>query len=112
MPQNRPIKIEGIEPNGTLRLSDKGNTIVQRGDTVTWSIHPGSKVQKINNIVKSGGVEVFSEKPAPIGSSGHWRGTISPTIQDGSEQKYDIHYTPEGSTEVVVFDPKIIVNSR
>lgn len=108
---NRPIHIEGIEPNGDLILPNRGNTHVDRGDTVTWIIRPGSGVKKINKIEKSGGVEVFSEKPAPFGNSGQWRGKISSTISSGSEEKYDIHYTREGSTENEIFDPKIIVNS-
>lgn len=107
---NRPIHIEGIEANGDLKLSDHGQTNVDRGDTVTWIIRPQSGVQKINKIVKSGGVEVFSIIPAPVGNSGNWRGTISSTIFGGSEEKYDIHYTRDGGTQIEIFDPKIIVN--
>jgi len=107
---NRPIHIEGIEANGDLILSDHGQTNVDRGDTVTWIIQPQSGVQEINKIVKSAGVEVFSIIPALVGNSGNWRGTISLTIPGGSEEKYDIHYTRNGGTQIEIFDPKIMVN--
>lgn len=112
MPIIKEITISGIQPNGDLVLPNNGITEVEKGDKVIWIIGPTSGVKKINKIEKSGGDEVFSKKPAKKLFSKRWVGTISNTVRNGAEQKYDIHYTPEGSTEVVVFDPKIIVNSR
>lgn len=107
---NRPITIEGIDQNGLLILSDKGKTNVDPGDTVTWKIHPGSGVAEIKSIVKSDGVNVFSKGPSQVGSSNNWKGTVNPEIPKGSEEKYDIHFTRKGSTQIEIHDPKIIVN--
>jgi hypothetical protein len=112
MPRIKEITISGIKPNGDLILPDNGITEVDKGDKVIWIIGSGSGVKKIDKIVKSGGDEVFSNKPSKKLFSKKWVGTISNTVRYGAEQKYDIHYTPEGSNEIMVYDPKIIVNSR
>jgi hypothetical protein len=109
---NIPILISGIDENGDLILPNNGITHVDRGDTVTWVLGPRSGVKRINQIVKNNGVEVFSEKPSKIPFSRKWVGKISPNVEYGSEQKYDIHFTREASLTIEVFDPKIIVNSR
>ena len=108
--KNHPITIERILSNGDLELSDRGRTDVEPGDTVTWNIHPRSGVAEITNIVRSDGVNVFSEGPARLGGSSNWRGTVNPHIPRNSQEKYDIHYKRDGSDAVEVFDPKIVVN--
>ncbi len=112
MTKNHPITILGIEPNGHLILSDRGVTTTQPGDRVTWLIHPGSGVTKINAIVNlSMPVDVFSpnDPPRPVGQSVNWQGTINPDIQTLMEEEYCIHYTKtDGTTNNS--DPKIIVN--
>lgn len=107
---NHPITIEGIDNQGELILSDKGKTNVEPGDTVTWNIRPDSGVEVIKDIVRSDGVDVFSEGPSRVGSSSNWRGKVNPEIQRNSEEKYDIHFTRKGSNTVEIHDPKIKVN--
>lgn len=108
--RNHPITIERILPNGDLQLSDRGRTGVDPGDTVTWLIHPRSGVAEITNILRSDGVNVFSEGPSRVGNSNNWRGTVDPRIPRNSEEKYDIHYKRTGSNVAEVYDPKIVVN--
>ena len=106
---NRPITIEGIDPNGQLILSDRGNTIVDPGDTVTWLISPQSGVKEITAIINNSEVNIFSEGPSKIGNSKNWRGTVDPNVARGSEEDYDIAYTKNGSSGSQLFDPKISV---
>lgn len=107
---NHPITVEGIDQNGLLILSDRGKTNVDPGDTVTWNIHPRSGVSAITDILRSDGVDVFSQGPSRVGNSNNWRGTIDPNIPRNSEEKYDIHFTRVGSDTVEIHDPKIVVN--
>ncbi|WP_194974016.1 hypothetical protein [Aquiflexum lacus] len=106
---NHPITIEGIDSNGGLILSDRGNTEVDPGDTVTWIIHPRSGVNEITGIINNSEINIFSEGPSRVGNSKNWRGTVNPNIGRGSEEEYDIAYTKNGSTTNRMFDPKISV---
>ena len=48
---NRPITITNSNTaNGSLTLSDQGNTNVDPGDTVIWIIGQGSGVESIDAI--------------------------------------------------------------
>lgn len=106
---NRPITIEGIDTDGKLILSDRGNTVVDPGDTVTWIIGPSSGVNEITGIINNSEINIFSEGPARVGNSKNWRGTVNPNIPRGSEEDYDIAYTKTGSNRAQLFDPKISV---
>ena len=110
---NRPITIEGINSDGTLDLSDKGITKVDRGDTVTWKIGRKSGVAAITGIIKKPGTtDIFAPNdPAPVESSSHWQGTVNPEIPPNSEEIYTINYTKVEGNEGGSFDPKIQVNS-
>lgn len=112
MPQNHPITILGRDAKGQLILSDRGVTTTRPGDTVTWLIHPGSGIAKINAIANlSLPVDVFSpdDPPRPVGNSSNWKGTINPDILTLMEEEYCIHYiTTDGISHED--DPKIIVN--
>jgi outer membrane receptor for ferrienterochelin and colicin len=48
---NRPITIQGINPDNTLILSDNGNTVASRGDTITWNIGNNSGVTSITELL-------------------------------------------------------------
>jgi hypothetical protein len=43
----RPITIQGINPDGTLQLSDNGSTTASRGDTIQWIVGNNSGVATI-----------------------------------------------------------------
>ena len=110
---NRPIHITGIESDGSLILSDNGQTNVDPGDTVTWIIDNGSGVAAITGIENSGPDDVFAPNdPAPVGSSSNWRGTVNPEIPPNSEENYIINYTRKNGRGSGSFDPKIQVNPR
>lgn len=106
---NRPITIEGIDPNGGLILSDRGKTEVDPGDTVTWIISPRSGVKEITGIINNSEINIFSQGPSRVGNSNNWRGTVNPNIPRGSEEDYDIAFTKTGSSTPRMFDPKISV---
>ncbi len=106
---NRPIKIEGIDSNDGLILSDRGKTEVDPGDTVTWIISPRSGVKEITGIINNSEINIFSEGPSRVGNSNIWRGTVDPNVRRGSEEDYDIAYTKNGFTSNRMFDPKISV---
>ena len=108
---NRPIRITGIDTDGSLILSDNGQTNVNPGDTVTWIIDQHSRVATITGIDNSGPDDVFAPNdPAPVGSSSSWRGTVNPQIPRNSEENYIINYTRTDGNESGSFDPKIQVN--
>ena len=112
MAQNHPITIEGIAPDNSLILSDKGHTNVEPGDTVTWLIKPNSGVKAIAGISKKeNSVNVFISGPNQVGNSNNWRGTVDPDIPRGSVEDYNILWTATSGGGVQVFDPKIQVNS-
>ncbi|WP_373520671.1 hypothetical protein [Aquiflexum sp.] len=106
---NRPITIEGIDSNGGLILSDRGNTEVDPGDTVTWIISPRSGVKEITGIINNSDINIFSEGPSRVGNSNNWKGTVDPNVPRGSEEDYDIAYVKNGSSSNRMFDPKISV---
>ncbi|HEY5686752.1 MAG TPA: hypothetical protein VIS27_00430 [Yeosuana sp.] len=112
MPQNIPIQIIGIDPTDSTKLilSDNGNSNVDPGDTVTWSIKSGSGVASITNIyADSGSTDVFNPDPSSQGSSGNWRGTVNPALNSGFED-YTICWTSASGTSAC-FDPRITINS-
>lgn len=107
---NRPITIEGINSDNALILSDRGRTIANPGDTVTWLIGNQSGVEAITSIdAKAGSPNVFNPDPGPVGGSTNWRGTIDPNISDDQEEDYSIGYT-KTSGGSFSFDPKIQVS--
>jgi hypothetical protein len=108
---NRPITILGINPDHSLILSDHGNTNVDPGDTVTWSIGNNSGVSSITSIPDNSTVDVFNPDPAVQPNSTSWQGTVNPNITRGSVETYTINYTAGSSPTVYRFDPKISVNS-
>jgi Tfp pilus assembly protein PilW len=107
---NRPISISGINPDGSLILSDNGSTNVNPADTVTWQLSPNSGVASINGIIDSSTTDVFSPDPARLANSSNWQGTVNPLIARGSEERYTINYTRANGSETGSFDPKIQVN--
>jgi hypothetical protein len=114
---NHTITITGIDPTDppTLILSDRGKTLVNPGDTVTWDIRPHSGVASITVAETPdipGNIDVFDPDPAPLGNSGKWRGRVRPNIVWGAVEWYTINFTPEGGGTDIRFDPKIQVNSK
>ncbi len=105
----RPITIEGINPDNTLVLSDKGKTIANPGDTIMWQVARQSGVAAITAInKKAGSPNVFNPQPGPVGGSSNWKGTIDTTISSPTDEEYSIIYTKTsgGSFDS---DPKISV---
>ena len=108
----RPIKIEKINDDGTLVLSDHGNTTASRGDTILWIIGPNSGVFSIEKIHHESGDSIFITEPGKQpGESSSWSGTIKQDLKIPSEQTYCIHYTTTKSGPVIKHDPKIQVDS-
>ena len=107
---NRPISISGINPDGSLILSDNGSTFVNPADTVTWQIGPNSGVSTITGIVDSSVNDVFSPDPAQMANSTNWQGTVNPGIARGSEETYTINFTRADGNGMGSYDPKIQVN--
>lgn len=107
---NRPISISGINPDGSLILSDNGSTNVNPADTVTWQIGANSGVAAITGIIDSSSIDIFFPDPAPLANSSSWQGTVNPLIARGSEENYTINYTRANGNETGSFDPKIQVN--
>ena len=110
---NRPIHIQGINADGTLKLSDNGNTIANRGDTVQWIIDNNSGVATIQAVVDTSTVDVFSPDPAKMpGNSQNWQGTINPNLTPlPQDESYCIQYTIPGSDVIFPHDPRIQVFS-
>lgn len=108
---NRPITIEGINPDNTLILSDHGNTTANKGDTVTWSIANNSGVASITSINDDSTGDIFNPNPSVQPNSTSWQGTVRTDLQTPTSETYTISYTKEGSTEEFRFDPTIQVNS-
>ena len=107
---HRPITILGINSDNSLNLSDRGNTIANPSDTITWHIAQNSGVASITSILnKAGSPNVFNPVPAPLANSSNWQGTIDPAINSSTEEDYSIGYTKTigGNFE---YDPKIQVN--
>ena len=107
---NRPITIQGINPDNSLILSDHGNTTANRSDTITWNIGNNSGVASITSIVDNSNVDIFNPDPAVQPNSTNWQGTVSPYLQVPAEENYTINYTKSSSNEEFSFDPKISVN--
>jgi len=106
---NRPITILGVNSDNSLELSDRGNTVANPGDTITWHIGHNSNVTSITSILpKAGSANVFNPVPGPLANSSNWQGTIDPAINSATEEDYSIGYTTTSGG--YVFDPKIQVN--
>jgi hypothetical protein len=111
MPATRPIHIQGINADGTLQLSDHGNTTANPGDIIQWIIDNGSGVATISSIHDTSSTDVFSPDPTrQPGNSQNWQGTINSGITSYTEETYCIYYTKPGSPVVYNQDPKISVN--
>ena len=108
----RPITIQGINQDGTLQLSDNGNTTASRGDTIQWIIGNNSGVASISSIHDTSSLDIFNPDPAKQpGNSTNWEGTINPNLAIPAEENYCIYYTKPGSPVVYTQDPIIRVNS-
>lgn len=110
---NRPITIQGINSDGSLILSDNGNTVANRGDTVTWIIGNNSGVASISSIHDTSAVDVFSPDPTrQPGGSQNWQGTINPNLSPlPQSESYCIYYKKPNDPTVYNHDPVIQVNS-
>lgn len=97
--------------DGTLTLSDAGNTTTSKGSTVTWQVMPGSGVSAITNIyADSGSADVFNPDPAPVGNSSNWSGRVNPNLTTPAYEDYSIDWTDDnGGTHT--YDPRISVNN-
>ncbi len=112
MPQNHNITITNGDPvTGILTLTDRGQTDVDPGDTVTWLIGNNSGVGSITAISDDpNSTDVFNPDPAVVGGSTNWKGTINPNIAKGSYEDYTICWkTPSGAIPPC-YDPRIQVN--
>jgi hypothetical protein len=108
---NHTITIEGINSDGTLKLSDGGVTTASPGDTVTWVIGNNSGLASITGIIDDSTINVFSQDPVPV-SSTSWQGTVNPTPPPSSEtESYTINYLKIGDSKIYSYDPDIDVNS-
>jgi hypothetical protein len=108
---NRPITIQGINPDNTLILSDNGNTVASRGDTITWNIGNNSGVTSITGIIDNSAVDIFSPDPSLQPNSSSWQGTVNPNLAIPTEEDYTIAFTRTGENETLKYDPKIQVNN-
>lgn len=110
---NRPITIQGINSDGTLILSDNGNTVASRGDTVTWIIGNNSGVASISSIHDTSLVDVFNPEPTKMpGNSTSWQGTIRSDLSPlPQSESYCIYYKKLNDPTVYNHDPVIQVNS-
>lgn len=106
------IQITGSNTSdGTLTLSDAGNTTTSRGSTVIWQIMPNSGVSAITNIYNDvGSTDVFSPDPGQVGNSSNWSGTVNPNLTVPAVEDYSIDWTDtNGGTHT--YDPRISVNN-
>ncbi|HVG17381.1 MAG TPA: hypothetical protein VM935_20575 [Chitinophagaceae bacterium] len=117
------IEITKGNEDGTLELEvngnhSNGNEKAKKGSPVNWKVKPNSNVKHIHAITMKTGnfnppnTNIFSnDPPTPQGGgkSKHWKGSINAGAADGAEFSYDIHWVPEGSADVKIFDPKISV---
>lgn len=101
--------------DGSLKLSDRGNSKLPAGSKVIWQIRD-SKVLSIQIVPKDGTTDIWSEGPAPQG--GHWEGRIDEDAPGNAEYKYSINWTsasgshthdPIISVRPSSIDPKIVV---
>ncbi len=107
----RPIHIQGINGDGTLQLSDNGNTTANLGDTIQWIVDNNSGVDTISSIHDTSAVDVFNPDPTrQPGNSQNWQGTINPNLSPLPQtESYCIYYTIPGSSAVYMNDPIIQV---
>ena len=107
----RPIHIQGINPDGTLQLSDNGNTTANPGDIIQWIVDPQSGVDKISSIHDTSAADVFYPDPTrQPGNSPNFQGTINPNLTPLPQtESYCIYYTVPGSSVVNMSDPIIQV---
>ena len=89
------IQITGSNTaDGTLTLSDAGNTTTSRGSTVTWQIMPNSGVSAITAIYNdAGSTDVFSPDPSQVGGSSNWSGRVNPNLTVPATEDYTIDWT-------------------
>lgn len=107
-----PITIDGINQDGSLQLSDSGNTTASRGDTIQWIIGQNSGVASISSIHDTSSIDIFSPDPGKLpGNSTTWQGTINSNLAIPAVETYCIYYTKPGSSVVYTHDPQISVNS-
>lgn len=105
------IEILGINPDGTLKLPDNGNTVAKPEDVIQWTIGPNSGVSSIVNIIDTSIVDVFNPDPKKLqNNSPVWSGTINKKITTHCHESYSINYTKIGGTEIYNSDPKIQIN--
>jgi len=109
---NRPINIEGINPDNTLILSDHGNTTANPSDTVTWNIMNNSGVASITGIIDNSSIDIFSPDPSVQNNSTSWQGTVNPSITTQTSETYTINYTKSGSNQTFRYDPIIQINPK
>jgi hypothetical protein len=105
---NRNITITAVS-GSTLTLSDRGQTNVDRGDTVTWIIDPGVDIEITSISVDPGSHDIFSSDPAQVGKSSSWRGTVASNAS--GEEDYTIHWQRKSNGKYYSMDPKLMVNN-
>lgn len=107
------IHIEGINADGTLKLSDDNKTIARPGDTIEWIINDDSGVASVSAILDTSGANVFKPDPKRNpGGSRNWKGKINPKLHPlPQHENYSVFYTKDGGTELFADDPKIQVES-
>jgi hypothetical protein len=103
------IEIQGINPDGTLILSDDGTTIVHPGNTVTWKIGQGSGVAAIYIMDDNGSPNVFHHDLRKLPFSTDWRGRVKP-YEEAVVEHYSIFFYLDRGDEIGRYDPKIQVN--
>jgi plastocyanin len=90
---NHSVTVLGINPDGTLILSDRESTAVNPGDTVTWAIGADAGTVKVTKLTDSSGTNIFSPVPVFQSRTATWLGTINPAAKRGLLATYNISYT-------------------
>lgn len=106
----RPVKIVKGYPNGNLDLIPANRRDAHAGDSILWQIEHHSGVHSIVAIEsKPGQPNIWSSPPAPHGSSGNWRGTISNSAIVGTNYSYLIRWRATASGPILMQDPIIAI---
>lgn len=105
---NHNITITAVN-GSTLTLSDRGQTTVDRGDTVTWIIASGVDIEITGISVDSESHDIFSSDPAKVAKSSNWKGTVASNAS--GEEDYTIHWQRKSNGLYYSMDPKLLVNT-
>lgn len=109
MPGLRLVKIiKGNPTTQELELNYNGRRDAHKGDRIQWVINGNSGVHSIVEILGKGNWSaIWQSLPAPVGSSGVWRGVLKTTAPINTEYQYLIRWTAKANGDVLTQDPLI-----